>query len=144
VSYLRFSTDEYQTISRLCDALDLSRYPLHTFKRLLLASLADCFPELAQRVAGLGRTKVQLLYQHLRRSPQAERGHGLTDEEVKRFARAGLPLLTQARFVHLLKRALVHRLRGECPSLAAKLERLSLGQFGVLCQEVNQRAVGET
>ncbi len=140
MAYLRLRPHEYEIFSRLCRSLDLTRYPLHTFKRRLLAALADTYPALGNLLARLPRDRVQLLYDHLRRQPPADRPHGLTAEEVAAVAGAGMVLLSQARFARLLKRTLASRFREECPDLATKLERLSLRQFEGLCEQVHGRA----
>jgi hypothetical protein len=139
VSHVRFSPSEYDIIAGLCRALGLCRRPFPAFRRLLLASLADCFPEVAVRVAVLDRPQVALLYHHLRQSPLAERRHGLTPAEVGLVAEAGVPLLSLARFFHPLRRVLVRRLQEGHPELAAKLKRLSLAQFAGLCHAINGR-----
>ena len=140
MTHLRFRPHEYRVIARACRSLRLDHHPLPAFKRLLLGALSRAAPAVAARVAGLGRQRLQLLYNNLRRRPPAPRPHGLTAGEVRAVAEVRIPLLSQARFIHLLKRAVVHRLGEGQRELAQKLERLSLRQFGALCEEVNERA----
>jgi hypothetical protein len=140
VTHLRLTPYEYQVIAHTCRSLRLAHRPLPTFRRLLLGELTGTAPAVAARVAGLGRQRLQLLYGHLRRRASALRPHGLTAEEVRAVAEVGIPLLSQARFIHLLKRAMVRRLGEGQRDLAGKLDRLSLRQFAVLCDEVNERA----
>jgi hypothetical protein len=140
VTHLRFRPHEYRVIARACRSLCLAQHPLPAFRRLLLGALSGTAPEVAARVACLCRQRLQLLYNHLRRPPPALRPHGLTAEEVRAVAEVRIPLLSQARFIHLLKRALVRRLEERQRELAQKLQRLSLRQFGALCEEVNERA----
>jgi hypothetical protein len=140
VTHLRFRPHEYHVIAHACRSLRLAQHPLPAFRRLLLGALSGTAPAVAARVAGLGRQRLQLLYDHLRRRPPAVRPHGLTAEEVRAVAEVRVPLLSQARFIHLLKRAVVRCVAEGRRELAQKLERLSLRQFGALCEEVNERA----
>jgi hypothetical protein len=140
VSYVCFSPKDYAAISVVCHAWGLSRYPPATFKRLLLAWLADCYPQVAVRVAGLSQEQVQLLYDHMRQSPPAEWPHGLTPQELVVIAQTGIPLLGRERFLHPLRRALIRRLQEGHPDLAMKLERLTPAQFAGLCRAINERA----
>jgi len=142
MAYLRLEPHDYHTVSRLCRSLELTDYSLPAFKQLLQLCLAERSPALAARVAGLGRQRLQLLYRHFRERPRPRRGHGLNGAEVAAVQAAGVPLMAQARFIHLLKRAVVRRLAGAYSDLAAKVERLSLGQFAVLCEEVQARRRG--
>ena len=140
MTHLRFCPQEYRVIARACRSLRLAQHPLPAFRRLLLGALSGTAPAVAARVAGLGRQRLQLLYNHLRRRAPALRPHGLTAEEVRAVAEIRIPLLSQARFIHLLKRAVVRRLAEGRRDLAQKLERLNLRQFGALCEELSERA----
>jgi hypothetical protein len=55
----------------------------------------------------------------------------------------GVPLMSQARFIGPLKRALVRRLAESHADLALKVERLSLNQFEGLCEDVRGRGCKE-
>lgn len=139
MAYLRLDSRDYETFCRLCRTYDLGSHSLPTFKRLLLLGLADLSPRLAGDVAALSRRQLRLLYDRVREKLPAERGHGLTAVEVEAVRDSGVPLLSQSRFVHLLKRALVRRLVGSHAALAAKVDRMSLDQFAGLCGEVRGR-----
>jgi hypothetical protein len=144
MAYFRLDPHDYETISRLCRSQNLAERPLPAFRQLLLLGLADHFPALAEAIAALGRQQIQLLHSHFRTRPYAERGHGLTDSEVESVMAAAVPLHSHARFAQLFKRALVGRLAESQAALAAKLERLSLGQFEALCEEVQVRGRRES
>jgi hypothetical protein len=142
VAHLRFTPAEYHALSCLCRPLDLDYLRPPFVKRLLVASLAEALPALAGRIARLSRDELRLLLDHLREGHGAGPTHGLSPEEVTALAEAGVPLLPQARFAHLLKRALVRRLTGGRPALAAKVQRLGPRQFQSLCEQIRQQAGG--
>jgi hypothetical protein len=144
VAYLRFTPDEYRAIAALCKPLDLGNAPPTFVKRLLISSLAEPLPRLAERIARLSPDQLRLLMTHLHQPKAAARPHGLSDAEVELVVEAGALLMGQARFAHQLKRTLVRRLAEWQPTLAAKVERLSLQQFGLLCQQANDRARGDS
>ena len=138
-SYLRFSPHEYRALCRLAGSLDLGgRHPA-AVRRLLAASLADTHPALAGRLGRLRRREVKILCDHLR-GLNPPRRHDLTAEEVRMLAEVCGPLLSQARFLGPLWRALVRQLRGPAPALAAKLDRLSRPQVEALCRQVGGAA----
>jgi hypothetical protein len=139
MAYLRLDSRDYETFYRLCRTYDLGKHSLPTFKRLLLRGLADLSPRLAEDVAALSRRQLRLLYHRVRERPPVERSHGLTDAEVEAVRDSGVPLMSQCRFFHLLRRALVRRLVASHAALAAKVDWMSLGQFQGLCQEVRDR-----
>ena len=139
MAYLRFDPHDYQTLSRLCRSQDLAERPLRAFRRLLLSGLADHSPRLAEDVAALSRRQLRLLYDRVREGPPVERGHGLSGVEVEAILASRVPLLSQCRFFHLLKRALVRRLAASHVALAAKVDRMGLGQFEGLCKEVRDQ-----
>jgi hypothetical protein len=139
MAYLRLDSRDYETFCRLCRTYDLGNHSLPTFKRLLLLGLADHSPRLAEDVAALSRRQLRLLYDRVREGPPVERGHGLSGVEVEAVRDSGVPLVSQCRFFHLLKRALVRRLVVSHAIVAAKVDRMSLGQFQGLCQEVRAR-----
>jgi hypothetical protein len=142
VNYLRFTRQEYQAVCRLCDPLRLDGCPLGTFRRFLVASLADPFPALAERLNRLRNPALKLLYDHLRvrRQPDAvDDGPPFTAEEFQAVAEACGPLLLHARFVRLFRAALLEHFRAASPALAEKLERLSLHRFELLREQVQGR-----
>ncbi|HEX5270704.1 MAG TPA: hypothetical protein VFW33_09470 [Gemmataceae bacterium] len=142
MAYIRLTRDEYRTIAALCRSLDLGNAGPQFVKRYLVASLAETFPHLAERVARLSPEQLHLLLNHLRRPTRLERPHGLGEREVLLVSQAAGPVLTHARFAHLLKRHIVRRMSEWHPHLATRVERLSLDQFAHLLREINQRAQG--
>ena len=66
MSHLRFSPPEYQALTAICRSLNLNRCRPQTLKRFVAESLADNYPEFAQRIAHLRREEIQLLHEHLR------------------------------------------------------------------------------
>ncbi len=142
MAYIRFTPDEFDAISRLCRPLDLGKTRPQFLKRLLVASLAEPLPRLAERVAALSPQQFHILIARLS-EPTAEQSHGLTEAEVELVAEAGGVLIAHTRFAHVLKRSLVRRLVEWHPTLAVKVGRLSAAQFGLLCQEANERARGD-
>jgi hypothetical protein len=142
VAYLRFTPDEYRAIANLCRPFDLRNTRPRLVKQMLVASLADPLPPLADRIARLDHNQFHLLLIHLQGRAPVERPHGLTAGEVELAVEAGGPWLAQARFAHMLKRAIVQRLAERHTDLAAKVERLSLAQFAQLSQQVRERARG--
>ena len=139
MAYLRLDSRDYETFYRLCRTYDLGKHSLPTFKRLLLRGLADLSPRLAEEVAALSKRQLRLLYDRMRERTRSGRGHGLTAVEVEAVLTSGVPLLSQCRFFHLLKRALVRRLAASHVALAAKVDRMGLGQFEGLCKEVRDQ-----
>ena len=136
MTYLRFTHKEFQAISDCSRSLNLNRYPLHSLKRLLLGALAETSPELGVRIGRLSRAKLRLLCYHLMGTRQAVREPHLAVEELRMLKDAAGPLLLHARFVLHLKHALVQQFREGSPQLATTLERLSLRQFEMLCEQV--------
>src|SRR5262249_54074954 len=114
-----------------------------SIKRLLVMTLAEALPLLAERIAGLSHQEFKLLLSHLRPRPQSEPSHGLTPDEVEAIAAAGVLLLPHTRFATALKRAIVRRLAEWRPDLSMKVLTLSLRQFTSLCAQINGRARGD-
>ncbi len=144
MAYIRFTPDEYRAIACLCRPLNLGKTRPRFLKRLLVASLANSDPRLAERIARLSPEQLSVLITHLHKPTPAEQPHGLTEAEVELVAEAGGLLIGHTRFTHVLKRTLVRRLVEWHPTLAAKVERLAAQQFGLLCQEANERARGDS
>jgi hypothetical protein len=133
--YLRFPPHEYRTLCRLGAALDLGGRHPGAVRRLLAESLADTHPALAGRLDRLRRREVKVLCDHLRGLRPPPR-HGLTAQELRTLAAFSSPLLSHARFLGPLWRALIQQLRGPAPALAAKLDRLSRPQVEALCRQL--------
>lgn len=142
MAYLRFTPDEYRAINCLYRPLNLNNSRPLLFKQVLVASLADPLPHLADRIARLSPDQLRLLFNHLQEPAPVERPHGLTAAEVELVVEAGGPWLAQARFAHMLKRAIVRRLAEQHTELAMKVELLSLAQFAQLSQQVRERPQG--
>ena len=143
MSYLRFTPDEYRTISRLCHRLRLGRQHRPGFKRLLLQALSSAAPALAKRIARLRRSELGLLYDHFQERigpaigadcPAGPR-HDFTPEELQTLldAFAGPP--SQVRFVRPFKNVLVEMFAESSPELAQKLARMSGHQFERLYEQ---------
>jgi hypothetical protein len=61
VAYLRFTPDEYRAIANLCRPFDLRNTRPRLVKQMLVASLADPLPPLADRIARLDHNQFHLL-----------------------------------------------------------------------------------
>ena len=142
MAYLRFTPDEYHAINCLYRPLKLNISRPQLVKRVLVASLANPLPHLADRIARLSPDQLRLLLNRLHERTPVERPHGLTEAEVALVVEAGGPWLAQARFAHMLKRAIVRRLAEQHTDLAMKVERLSLAQFAQLSQQVRESPQG--
>lgn len=142
--YLRFAPEDYRVLCRLCsphltDALDLP-----AFRQLLLCSLAEGHPALAERVAELDGHRLGILYDHFCQRaaarPGADLGLGPKELHVLREACRCYP--TTVRFLRPFKNNLVQVLREVFPALSRKLRRLSDEQFGRLYEQVLRRDKG--
>jgi hypothetical protein len=142
LGYLCFTPDEYRAVESLCRPLNLSNTRPQFLKRILVASLAESLPHLAERIARLNSDQFRLLLTHLQDRPSVKRSHGLTAAEVELVAEVAGPWLAHARFAHLLKRSLVRRLAEWHPDLAMKVDQLSLARFSQLAQQVSERTQG--
>jgi hypothetical protein len=142
--YLRFSPEDYHALCRLCSPLTLA-LDLPTFKQLLLYSLADTHPALAERVAALGGHQLGILLDHFRRRHPAGTGgerHAFSGEELRVLAEACESFHGPARFVRYLQAALAEHLCDWFPDLARKVARLSERQFERLYEQVAGRGNG--
>jgi hypothetical protein len=144
LAHLRFIPDEYRAIECLCRPLQLHDVRPNFVKRLLVASLSDTLPHLAERIARLNPDQLRLLLTHLHGRSPVKSAHGLTADEVELLTEAAGPLFAHARFAHLLKRSVVRQLSVCHPDLALKVDRLSLAQFTHLVEEVTERSRGNS
>jgi len=143
VTYLRFTPTDYRALRSLYRELTFPDDRPSFIQRLLVMTLADLLPPLAERIAGLSRKEFRLLLDHLRPLPQPALSHGLTPEHVEVIAEASGPLLPHTRYAHLLQRALARRLADSRPYLALKVVCLTSRQFKLLCEEINGRVRGD-
>jgi hypothetical protein len=135
VSYLRFNRDEYRALVSLWEGLGLRHETPHTANRLLVEALAEGLPELAVRLARFRTRQLRVLCDHLRgRNPVGR--HGLNAEELRLLTRVAGGLLSHVRFIQPMRRVLVKYFHAKHPALAAKLQYMSLGQFELLCRQV--------
>jgi hypothetical protein len=138
LSHLRFTPDEYRTLSELCARQALNRRHQPAFHRLLVASLRRADPALADRIARLSRDKVNLLYWHFRgQTPAAPAPPAqFTSQELRLVAEACVKVPFPVRFVRPFKEMLVELFEEELPALARKLAGLSGQQFERLYAQV--------
>jgi hypothetical protein len=146
MSYLRFSPGDYCAIYRACRPLAIEKMSLPIFKRVLVGSLSDKRPNLAERIAGLGEDGVRVIYDHLlerrRGKAAADRQPELIAEELAAVAEACQSFPLAARFMRYFKGALVRALQEGFPDLASKLSRLSGSEFERLYEFVKARRKG--
>jgi hypothetical protein len=119
---------------------------LRILKRVLVISLSNKRPKLAERIAGLDEGHLHILYDHLlgqRWAEGEESGQpGLTAEELEAFAEACQSYQFPTRLLHSFRDSLVHVLRDFFPGLAGKLSRMSDIEFEWLYQQVTGRRKG--
>jgi hypothetical protein len=146
MSYLRFSPGDYCAIYRACRPLALEKMSFSLFRRVLIVSLTDNWPNLAERIAGLGEDGVRIIYDHLlerrRGKAKADRKPTLIPEELAAVAEACQSFPLAARFMRYFKAALVRALQEGFPGLASKLSRLSDREFERLYEFVKGRRKG--
>jgi hypothetical protein len=146
MSYLRFSPGDYCAIYRACRPLALEKMSLPLLKRVLVVSLSDKRPNLAERIAGLGACQVRLIYDHLLERRRDKAGDGrqptLIAEELAAVAEACQSFPFAARFMRCFKGALLRALQEGFPDLASKLSLLSDSEFERLCEFVKGRREG--
>ncbi len=135
MGYLRFTPAEYQAIARV-RRLDLDRYDPHLFRLILVLSLVDAEPELAERIRSLRDGEVRLLRDHLRGEGKRR---SFTDEEWRAIAEACVSVPADARFARPFQPVLVRHFRKACPSLARKLGRMSVTQFVQVFEQAQRR-----
>ena len=140
MSYIRFTTSDFRTISDHCKRQNLGKTHQAAFKRLLVAALRDDSPELADRIIALGKERLNLLFWHFRErllpagvhSPDADT---LTAEEWQTLSEACLSAAFPVRFIRLFKVYLVEFFQKSRPTLARKVLRLGGQRFERLYQE---------
>ncbi len=139
--YLRFSPEDYHALCRLCsphltDALDLP-----AFRQLLLCSLTELHPALAERIAALDGHRLGILYDHFHERAAARQGGdlGLGPKELHVLREACRCYPTTVRFLRPFKANLVQVLKEVFPALSKKLRRLSDEQFERLYDQVIRR-----
>ncbi len=133
LSSIRFTPAHYQTISLICDRLELGTKHQAAFRRLLVEALRedDC-PELANRLAGLGKLKLGILYRHFAQRPRRASNHDgvtFTTEEWQTLSEACQSAAFPVRFVRPFKSYLVEFFQHTRPNLARKVHWLSGHKF---------------
>ena len=145
MSYLRFIPAEYETIARCSREHDLAARNQPTFKRLLIQALREVRPELAVRIAGLGRKRMDVLYGHFRFGPRpaadapapaVDVEQRFTPGEIQTLAEACGAAASPVRFVRPFRRVLVELFEEVSPRLARKLNRLSSREWEGLYEQV--------
>ena len=147
MSYIRFTTSDFRTISDHCKRQDLGKTHQAAFKRLLVAALGDDSPELADRITGLGRERINLLFWHFRERLLPAGVHNsdaamLTEEEWQTLSEACMSAAFPVRFIRQSKAYLVEFFRQSRPTLARKVHCLSGQQFKLLYHEALERGRG--
>jgi hypothetical protein len=142
LSYLRLPPADYRAISRVCRSLNLASFNQPTFRRLLVGFLAEGLPELANRIRGLRKAEMQILYQHLRTEGMDGVRRSFTPEEVQTLADACVVLSSSMRFTRPLRRILVRSFRHDWPRLSRKVARLSGTQFDRLYEQMREHRLG--
>jgi hypothetical protein len=137
LSYLRFTPDEYQTMADLCRWQRLGRLHQPAFRRHLADALKDINPDLAKRIARLGRAKLSVLYWHFReRTLVVKSPTQFTTQDLQLVAEACVTAPFPVRLVRPFKTVLVELFQDDWPGLARKLARLSGHQFEQLYEQV--------
>jgi hypothetical protein len=136
--FLRFTRDEYESITQACRSLPPSDSP-RVFQRALVGALREDHPSLAERIAGLPQEQVRLIREHLQsqavstmtQAPAAEltmdgeAGYGLSFQEWRVISQVCALLFLFLDTPLLCKEALLRRIGEEAPPLAEKLAGLS-------------------
>jgi hypothetical protein len=140
LAYLHFTRAEYQAISRCCRRYGLAERNQSTYRSRLVRELSESNPELAGRIARLGRIHLNVLYGHFRygrRScDEARLPAGFTGDDLRAVAEACVPVPYSVRFFRPYQCFLVETLRAQHPAIATNLSRLSRSQFEVLYRQV--------
>jgi hypothetical protein len=140
--YLRFAPEDYATLCRLCSPHSLPALDLLAFKRLLLATLSEAHPALAERIAELDGHRLAILYDHFAARAAARRSeapeHGLGPKELHVLREACRCYPGTVRFLRPFRANLVNVLRPVFPALAKKVARLSDEQFRRLHRQLTQ------
>jgi hypothetical protein len=137
LTYLRFTPNEFQAISRACRSIPLRDDFFAAFQSSLVAVLTAAKPDLARRIASLRLYQVGILFQYLK--GQDETSPAFTAAECQAVARVCGSVVLPPRFVGSFRDALVGHLTSIWPGLADKLARLSEQEVGQLFEQVRQR-----
>jgi hypothetical protein len=146
MTHLRFSPADYRSLCRFCQPpLPLGLDAL-AFTRLLVTSLAEAHPALAERVAGMSAQKLRILHDHFRgratADAPADARNAFSRKELNTVAEACESFMRPVRVLRYFRRALVGHLSDFFPNLARKLARLSERQFARLYEHVTRRRDG--
>jgi hypothetical protein len=76
MTYLRFSTKEYEAIAAACSSVPLSDDLFTRFKPFLVEALLDAFPALARRIALFHTYQLGILFEYLKVQRAAALRHG--------------------------------------------------------------------
>jgi hypothetical protein len=140
LAYLRLTRAEYQAIARCCRRHGLAERNQPTYRARLVRALAESSPELAAKVARLGRRRLNVLYGHFRygRRPADETRlpAGFTENDLRAVVEVCVSAPYSVRFFRPYQCLLVESLRPQYPELARNLSRLSRSQFEALYQQV--------
>jgi hypothetical protein len=143
MSYLRFSSEEYQALCRLAEQIPLERMAPSALQHFLLAHLPPQQLGLAKRIACLDHRQMQLLHEHLP-GPNPDDAtpdgwDGLTEEELEAVADVWDSFPYPNRFLRHFREPLVRLFSDTFPGLAQKLARMSEHQFTRLYEYVKGR-----
>ena len=140
MSHLRFTPAEYNAIAHFCREHHLGGRNQPAFRRLLVESLRGADPELARRVARLGRGKLNLLYWHFRDPvPSVNPRPNFTAQELRLVSEACIAAPFPVRLVRPFKHLLVELFQEDWPELARKLSSLGGHQFERLYEKASER-----
>ena len=146
MSYLRFSSEEYQALCRLAEQTSLERMAPSALQDFLVAHLPPQQLGLAKRIARLDNLQMRLLHEHLPGpNPDDARQDGwdaLTEEELEAVEVAWDSFPYPHRFLGHFREPLVYLFRDTFPGLAQKLARMSEHQFTRLYEYVKGRGEG--
>jgi hypothetical protein len=133
MSYLRFSSEEYQALCRLSEQIPVERMAPAALQDFLVAHLPPQQLGLAKRIARLDNLQMRLLHEHLPgpNPDDARRGgwDALTEEELEAVADVWDSFPYPNRFLRHFREPLIHLLSDGFPGLARKLAGLSEHQF---------------
>jgi len=142
VAYLRFTPQEYRALCRARRVVDLRTDDPNFFQVSLLFALADDWPRLAERVAGLLPSQLIVLRNHLRAltgDVGPGPGQDFTPAELEALAQARGTGLATVRPIGPFRDVLVRHFEKVSPVLAKKLAGLSGPQLERLWEEVRRR-----
>jgi hypothetical protein len=145
LSYLRLTRAEYNVIRRVCLRHHLDRVSSAAFQTELVAGLVTRWPGLAERVAILRRSEIELIYEHFKARSETipeQEPSGFSSGEWIAFAEACVSYPLPVRFVRPFRYMLVDLFREASPELARKLEALSPSQFEHLYEQATEGKKG--